>query len=151
MDRSTDIVRIEGVYNSTLDIQWQNAPPSNGHKMWPYVGVSGDASNVDVRFCEDEFCESCSTDQSQCSSCLPGATIYNGLCTQCPSGTFNNGGTCQACDANCQSDCSNSAFDCSTCISGYVHDGTQCVECVDGTFVDRKISLISKRLIDLNL
>ncbi|KAI6037038.1 growth factor receptor domain-containing protein [Pisolithus microcarpus] len=78
------------------------------------------------------------TNQAQCTGCLPGYVLYQGQCIgSCPSGTFlspTDNLTCTACDSTC-STCAGSASYCLTCANNKLASNGQCVSsCPSNTF-----------------
>ncbi|KAF8579451.1 growth factor receptor domain-containing protein [Ramaria rubella] len=77
------------------------------------------------------------TDQAQCTGCLPGFVLSQGKCVaQCPSGTFlaSDNLTCTACDSTCSTCVGNSQF-CLTCGSNQLaSNGTCTTSCPSNTF-----------------
>ncbi|PFH50509.1 hypothetical protein AMATHDRAFT_144925 [Amanita thiersii Skay4041] len=76
-------------------------------------------------------CAQCADGTAGCTQCLPGfsqdpndrtkcnppAQVTNSG-TNCPEGSFSNGGSCQACDSTCQSCKGGTSNDCVLCASG---------------------------------
>ncbi|KAG0706471.1 growth factor receptor domain-containing protein [Suillus ampliporus] len=78
------------------------------------------------------------TNQAQCTGCLPGFYLSQGTCvTSCPSGTFlspQDNLTCTACSSSCTS-CAGSATTCLTCANNLLASNGQCVNsCPSNTF-----------------
>ncbi|KAI6123178.1 growth factor receptor domain-containing protein [Pisolithus croceorrhizus] len=78
------------------------------------------------------------TNQAQCTGCLPGYVLYQGQCIEsCPSSTFlspTDNLTCTACSSTC-STCAGSASYCLTCANNMLASNGQCVSsCPSNTF-----------------
>ncbi|MGD0465686.1 MAG: hypothetical protein ABSA84_03215 [Gammaproteobacteria bacterium] len=74
-------------------------------------------------------------DMDNCS-CNSNAPIWNnGACTaSCPSGTYNNNGSCSNCSTNCSS-CT-AGNNCSACSSGYLYNHACVSSCPSGTYAN---------------
>ncbi|KAH8834864.1 growth factor receptor domain-containing protein [Flagelloscypha sp. PMI_526] len=80
------------------------------------------------------FTRASTSNQVQCTQCLPGAFLLQGKCVNaCPSGMFADGASCSSCDPSCGT-CSGSAKFCLTCPSSQLAFNGTCVSsCPSGS------------------